>query len=38
MITLAALFDRARTGRGHALDVSMVDSMTRFMSPRIVPY
>jgi crotonobetainyl-CoA:carnitine CoA-transferase CaiB-like acyl-CoA transferase len=38
MIALAALFDRARTGRGHALDVSMVDSMTRFMSPRIVPY
>jgi len=38
MITLAALLDRARTGRGHALDVAMVDSMTRFMSPRIVPY
>jgi crotonobetainyl-CoA:carnitine CoA-transferase CaiB-like acyl-CoA transferase len=38
MITLAALFERARSGRGHALDVSMVDSMTRFMSPRIVPY
>jgi len=38
MIVLAALFDRLRTGRGHVLDVSMVDSMTRFMSPRIVPY
>ena len=38
MVVLAALFDRARTGRGHTLDVSMVDSMTRFMSPRIVPY
>ncbi|MCC6531985.1 MAG: CoA transferase [Burkholderiales bacterium] len=38
MVTLAALFDRARTGRGHVLDVAMVDSMTRFMSPRIVPY
>ena len=35
---LAALFDRGRTGRGHAIDVSMVDSMTRFMAPRIVPY
>jgi len=35
---LAALFDRARTGRGHAIDVSMVESMTRFMSPRILPY
>lgn len=38
MITLAALFERAQSGRGHTLDVSMVDSMTRFMSPRIVPY
>ena len=38
LVSIAALFDRARTGRGHALDVSMVDSMTRFMSPRIVPY
>jgi crotonobetainyl-CoA:carnitine CoA-transferase CaiB-like acyl-CoA transferase len=35
---LAALFDRQRTGRGHEIDISMVDSMTRFMSPRIVPY
>ena len=35
---VAALFDRARTGRGHELDISMIDSMTRFMSPRIVPY
>jgi crotonobetainyl-CoA:carnitine CoA-transferase CaiB-like acyl-CoA transferase len=38
MIVLAALLDRSRTGRGHVLDISMVDSMTRFMSPRIVPY
>ena len=36
--TVAALFDRLRTGRGHQLDIAMVDSMTRFMSPRIVPY
>ena len=35
---LAALFDRARSGRGHKIDVSMIDSMTRFMAPRIVPY
>jgi crotonobetainyl-CoA:carnitine CoA-transferase CaiB-like acyl-CoA transferase len=35
---VAALFDRSRTGRGHELDISMIDSMTRFMSPRIVPY
>jgi crotonobetainyl-CoA:carnitine CoA-transferase CaiB-like acyl-CoA transferase len=36
--TLAALFDRSRNGRGHEIDISMIDSMTRFMSPRIVPY
>ena len=40
--TLAALFDRERSGserkRGHKIDISMIDSMTRFMSPRIVPY
>ncbi|MCC7080462.1 MAG: CoA transferase [Burkholderiales bacterium] len=38
LASVAALFDRARSGRGHALDVAMVDSMTRFMAPRIVPY
>ena len=40
--TLAALFDRQRTGgehkKSHKIDISMIDSMTRFMSPRIVPY
>lgn len=36
--TVAALFDRSRSGRGHKVDISMIDSMTRFMSPRIVPY
>jgi len=35
---LAALFDRMRTGRGHRVDVSMVESMTRFLTPRIVTY
>jgi crotonobetainyl-CoA:carnitine CoA-transferase CaiB-like acyl-CoA transferase len=35
---LAALFDRQRTGKGHKIDIAMIDSMTRFMSPRIVPY
>ena len=34
---VAALFDRQRTGKGHAVDVSLVESMTRFMGPRIVP-
>ncbi len=36
--TVCALFDRARSGRGHQIDIAMVDSMTRFMAPRIVPY
>ncbi len=36
--TLAALFDRQRSGKGHKIDIAMIDSMTRFMSPRIVPY
>lgn len=35
---VTALVDRGRTGRGHRVDISMVESMTRFMSPRIVPY
>lgn len=35
---VAALFERARSGRGHQIDIAMVESMTRFMSPRIVPY
>ncbi len=35
---LAALFDRQRSGRGHKIDIAMIDSMTRFMAPRIVPY
>lgn len=38
LAVLAALVDRDRTGNGHRIDVSMVESMTRFMAPRIVPY
>jgi crotonobetainyl-CoA:carnitine CoA-transferase CaiB-like acyl-CoA transferase len=38
LAAVAAIFDRQRTGRGHRIDISMVESMTRFMSPRIVPY
>jgi crotonobetainyl-CoA:carnitine CoA-transferase CaiB-like acyl-CoA transferase len=34
----AALFDRQRTGEGHQLDISLVESMTRFLTPRIVSY
>jgi len=36
--TVSALFDRAKSRRGHQIDIAMVDSMTRFMAPRIVPY
>ncbi|ABE36904.1 coA-transferase III family protein [Paraburkholderia xenovorans LB400] len=38
LATLAAIIERQRTGVGKAIDVSMVESMVRFMSPRIVPY
>jgi len=38
MATIAALFDRMRTGKGHLVDVALVDSMTRFLSPRISSY
>ena len=32
---VAALYDRARTGRGRLVDVALVDSMTRFMAPQL---
>jgi crotonobetainyl-CoA:carnitine CoA-transferase CaiB-like acyl-CoA transferase len=35
---LAALFERSRSGRGHKIDIAMIDSMTRFMAARILPY
>ncbi|WP_230626050.1 CaiB/BaiF CoA transferase family protein [Cupriavidus necator] len=38
MATLAALFERERTGAGKQVDVSMVATATRFMAPRIVPF
>jgi crotonobetainyl-CoA:carnitine CoA-transferase CaiB-like acyl-CoA transferase len=38
LATLAAIIERQRTGTGKAIDVSMVESMVRFMSPRIVPW
>lgn len=36
--TLGAIYDAARTGRGHKIDVSLVTSMTRFLAPRIMAY
>jgi crotonobetainyl-CoA:carnitine CoA-transferase CaiB-like acyl-CoA transferase len=38
LATACALFDRERTGRGHRIDGALVESMARFMTPRIVPY
>lgn len=38
LAVIAALFARTRTGKGRAIDISLVDSMTRFLNCRIVPY
>jgi crotonobetainyl-CoA:carnitine CoA-transferase CaiB-like acyl-CoA transferase len=35
---VAALLDRQRTGRGHVIDVSLAESMAKFVTPRIVSY
>jgi crotonobetainyl-CoA:carnitine CoA-transferase CaiB-like acyl-CoA transferase len=35
---VAALFDRKVTGNGHMVEVALVDSMTRFMTPRLISY
>lgn len=36
--TVSALFERSRSGNGHVIDVSLVESMTRFLACRIVPF
>jgi crotonobetainyl-CoA:carnitine CoA-transferase CaiB-like acyl-CoA transferase len=38
MAVLAALLRRHRDGIGCEVDVSMVESMSRFMAPRLLPY
>lgn len=38
MACLATLVERERSGKGHLVDVSLVESMTRFMAPRIASY
>ena len=38
MAVLAALLRRQRDGAGCDIDVSMVQSMSRFMAPRLMPY
>lgn len=38
MAVLAALFERQKSGRGRKIDVSLVESMTRFLTCRISSY
>jgi crotonobetainyl-CoA:carnitine CoA-transferase CaiB-like acyl-CoA transferase len=38
MAIMAALYERQRTGKGRRIDVSLVDSMTRFLACRISSY
>lgn len=38
MATIAALLDRRSSGRGHLVDVALVDSMTRMLTARITSY
>jgi crotonobetainyl-CoA:carnitine CoA-transferase CaiB-like acyl-CoA transferase len=38
MATMAALYDRQKTRKGRKIDVSLVESMTRFLSCRISSY
>jgi crotonobetainyl-CoA:carnitine CoA-transferase CaiB-like acyl-CoA transferase len=38
LATVAALYRLQRDGRGCQVDVSMLESMTRFLAPRISPY
>lgn len=38
MSVMAALFDRQRSGKGRKIDVSLVESMTRFLTCRISSY
>lgn len=35
---VAALYDRRATGKGHVIDVALVDSMTRLLSCRLMSY
>ena len=36
--TVTALYDRMRTGKGRKIDVTLTESMTRFLTSRIVSY
>ena len=36
--TVSSLFARQKTGRGRTIDIALVDSMTRFLACRMVPF
>ena len=38
LAAVAAIVRKQRTGQGAAVDIALVESMTRFMAPRLVPY
>jgi len=38
MAAMAAVFERSRSGQGHTIDISLVESMTRFLTCRISSY
>jgi crotonobetainyl-CoA:carnitine CoA-transferase CaiB-like acyl-CoA transferase len=38
MAVTAALFERRASGKGHKIDIALADSMTRFLSSRIMTY
>ena len=38
LASVAAIVRKQRTGRGAAIDITLVESMTRFMAPRLIPY
>lgn len=38
MAAIAALFSRARNGKGRVIDIALAESMTRFLACRIVPF
>jgi crotonobetainyl-CoA:carnitine CoA-transferase CaiB-like acyl-CoA transferase len=38
LAAVAALVRRQRTGKGAAIDIALVESMTRFMAPRLLPH
>lgn len=38
LAAFASIMQRQKDGQGHAVDVAMIDSMTRFMAPRLMSY